>query len=104
MIVASSAIMAMAPPPVFPTTMPLRMMVAALLALSPMPAAVTGPFAVTMALVVALIPVPPPFAVTAPFVVTLALLVAVTAVPKPTVTLPPTARPSFGESASAIMP
>jgi hypothetical protein len=61
------------------------------MALSPMPAAVTGPFAVTMALVAALIPVPPPFAVkaaSAPFVVTLAPLVAVTAVPKPTVTLP----------------
>ena len=76
MIVASSAIMAMAPPPVFPTTIPLAAIVAPLMASSAILAAFTGPFAVTMELVSAQTPVPPPLATMAPFVVTSALFCA----------------------------
>ncbi|WP_156927875.1 hypothetical protein [Bradyrhizobium sp. Tv2a-2] len=87
MIVPPLASIASAPPPVFPSVIPLAMIVPPLAALKPMPAAVTLPFAVTVALVVALIPVPPPLAVTVPFVVTLAAFDASTAVPKPVLTL-----------------
>ena len=87
MIVALSAIIAMAPPPVFPTTMPLAAIVAPLMAFSAIFAAFTEPFAVTMELVSAQTPVPPPLATMGPFVVTSALFVAVTAVPKPEVML-----------------
>jgi hypothetical protein len=85
MIVALSAIMAMAPPPVLPTMIPLAVIVASLMALSAILAAFTEPFAVTTDSVSTRMPVPPPLAVMAPFVVTLAVFVAVTAVPKPEV-------------------
>ena len=83
MIVPSLASMAIAPPPVFPNLIPLATIVPPLAALKPTPAALTLPFAVSRAFVVALMPVPPPLAVTVPLVVTLPPFESSTAVPKP---------------------